>query len=324
MTVASELCLSVVIPSFNTAELTVQCLTTLQQELPPRGEVIVVDDGSRDDTVARIRAGHPGVLLICHEQPQGFTSAANHGMARAGGDVLLLLNSDTEIPRHGLDALLPAFAEQPRLGIAGAELTYPDGSAQWGGGPAPGLIWLLMLTSGLPGLLALVPGYRRLRPLAAGSRRVDWVTGAALAIRRKAWDDVGPLDRRYRFYCQDLDLCLRVAAAGWEVQQLPSFQVIHHLGASIGKEKETTRHGSAPELLWQDLLIWARHHRGSGWAVRAAWLMWMGGWSRTMARTLIAPLVPAQRRAGWRRETGALRAGLAALKKGSIKKREGK
>jgi GT2 family glycosyltransferase len=308
-----NLSLSVVIPSFNTADLTLQCLATLLREAPPGSEVIVVDDGSRDDSVARIRDQFPQVELVCHDHSQGFTAAANSGLSRARGDLLLLLNSDTEIPAGGLDPLPPAFAREPRLGIAGAELRFPDGRSQWGGGKAPGLLWLLMLSSGLPTILNRLPGYRRLRPLNAESRQVDWVTGAALAIRRQTLQESGGLDSRYRFYCQDLDLCLRVAALGWEVRQIPDFQVVHYLGSSIGKEQTTTQQSGAPELLWSDLLLWARVHRGEAWARRAARIMKIGGTLRVITRSLLTPLVQSTRRPVWRQETRAFRAALAAL-----------
>jgi GT2 family glycosyltransferase len=311
--VAGDLCLSVVIPSFNTADLTLQCLATLLREAPAGSEVIVVDDGSEDDTVAQIREHFPEVELVCHERSLGFTAAANSGLSRARGDVLLLLNSDTEIPPGGLDALLPAFDRKPRLGIAGAELRFPDGRRQWGGGKAPGLLWLLMLSSGLPILLNRLPGYRRLRPLAAESRQIEWVTGAALAIRRQTLQESGELDTRFRFYCQDLDLCLRAAALGWEVRQVPEFQVVHYLGSSIGKEQTTTQQSGAPELLWSDLLLWARLHRGKDWADRAARIMRAGGTLRVMTRLLMTPLVRSDRRSVWRRETRAFRDALAAL-----------
>jgi GT2 family glycosyltransferase len=313
MVADEDLCLSVVIPSFNTADLTLQCLATLLREAPSGSEVIVVDDNSGDDTVMRVRDQFPQVEVLCHDHSQGFTAAANSGLARAHGDVLLLLNSDTEIPAGGLDVLLPTFAREARLGIAGAELTFPDGRSQWGGGEAPGLLWLLMLSSGLPTILNRLPGYRRLRPLAAESRKVEWVTGAALAIRRQTWQESGALDPSYRFYCQDLDLCLRVAALGWEVRQIPDFQVIHYLGSSIGKEQTTTQQSGAPELLWSDLLLWARIHRGEVWAERAARIMKVGGTLRVITRSLMTPIVQSARRSVWRKETRAFRAALAAI-----------
>src|SRR6185369_3384658 len=124
----------------------------------------------------------------------GFTRAANLGLARASGEILLLLNSDTEVDASGLAALSAAFAAEPRLGAAGADLYYPDGSPQWSGGRAPTLAWLFALASGAPALFRRLPFYRRLKPPGARGGAVEWVTGAALAVRRAAWEQAGPLD----------------------------------------------------------------------------------------------------------------------------------
>jgi GT2 family glycosyltransferase len=174
------------------------------------------------------------------------------------------LNSDTEVEARTLPRLFAAFDSDPRLGAAGAVLLNPGGSSQWSGGPQPTLLWLFLLTSGLGSALGRLPGYRRLRPLDAETRpRVDWVTGAAMAIRHGAWEAVGPMDTGYRFYAQDLDFCLRLRDAGWHVAIAPGFRVMHLGGATIGRRSGAS--GSAhPGLLWADLLTWAEKRHGGG------------------------------------------------------------
>jgi len=128
-----------------------------------------------------------------------------------------------------------------------------------------------------------------------------------MAIRRETWDEVGPLDTRYRFYAQDLDFCVRARRAGWEVAVDPAFRVLHHHGATIGR-KEGAGRRQHPELLWTDLLRWARKHRGERWAARAARLLRTGSVLRLAGRLLALPFLPGQERAGWRAESRALRA----------------
>lgn len=301
--------LSIVIPTHDTRELTLRCLETIDRFPPPGGlEVVVVDDASQDGTADEIRERHPEVIVLRNELAAGFTRSANRGLRQAGGQVLLLLNSDTEMVPGSLEALLAALGADPKPGIVGAALHYPDGSPQWSGGSAPSHAWFFALASGLPVLLARLPFYRRLKPLEpVGPVRVDWVTGAALGMRREVWEAVGPLDEGYRFYAQDLDFCLRARRAGWEVAIDPAFRVLHHHGATIGQKAGSGRR-QHPEMLWADLLRWARKHRGERWAARAALLLRSGSALRLAGRLLALPFLPRPEQEPWRAESRALRA----------------
>lgn len=319
--------LSIIIPSHNTRELTLRCLESIVQadgQADSGAEVILVDDAGTDGTAEVVAERFPGILLIRTPAPAGFTRAANLGMARAAGGLLLLLNSDTEIDAPGLAALRAAFAADPRLGAAGADLYYPDGSAQWSGGRAPSLAWLFALASGAPALLARLPLYRRVKP-PGEKRHVEWVTGAALAVRRAAWDQVGPLDEDFSFYGQDLDLCLRLGQAGWRVDLLPGFRVMHHHGATIDPKRGSDpgaggagRGRQHPELLWTDLLRWARKHHGASWARRAALALAAGGIARLLGRALSSPFLPGARREARREETRAFRRALRDVLRGAL------
>jgi hypothetical protein len=306
--------LSIVIPTHDTRELTLACLGSLYRSLPEGSEVILVDDASRDATAEEVRARFPEAVVLRNEEPAGFTRAANRGLARAAGEVLLLLNSDTEVEPGGLARLAGIFAEDPKLGIVGAALHYPDGTPQWSGGGAPTKTWLFALASGLPALLARLPFYRRVKPVEpARPERVDWVTGAALAVRRAVWEEAGPLDEGFRFYAQDLDFCLRVRRAGWRAAVRPELRVLHHHGATIGRDPNAGRH-QHPELLWSDLLRWARKHHGEPWARSAERWLRCGARLRLLGRGLAGPFVPAAERERWRAETRTFRHALAAVR----------
>jgi GT2 family glycosyltransferase len=321
-----EPALSVVVPTHDTRELTLACLAALARQDVPGLEVVLVDDASSDGTAEAVARLHPAVRVLRLEQTAGFTRAANLGLAASRGEILLLLNSDTEVDPGGLAALLAAFAADPRLGAAGGMLRYPDGSPQWSGGPAPTLAWLFGLASGLPALLGRLPFYRRLRPLAGtgegGPGHVDWVTGAALGLRRAALAslvstvDGAPLDEAFRFYGQDLDLCLRLAAAGWRVAVVPGFRVMHHHGATIGERSGGGR--QHPELLWTDLLYWAAKHRGVPWAARAARAIRTGARLRLAGRGLAGPFLPPADRAAFASESAALRQALWAIRRPAL------
>lgn len=305
--------LSLVVPTRDTRAVTLRCLETAAPLTTGGAELVVVDDGGRDGTAEAVRERFPQAVVLVNAQARGFGGAANRGLAAAQGEVLVLLNSDTEIDPAAMPLVLEAFDKEPRLGAAGAELRNPDGTAQWSAGAVPTRTWLFALSTGIPALLGSWRPYRRLRPVGSAARaRVDWVSGAALAIRRAAWDEVGPLDEGYGFYGQDLDFCLRLRDAGWHVRVVPGWVVTHLGGASIAS-REGSAGGRNPALLWTDLLRFGERRHGARWARSATRLMRFGSWLRLAGRRLRAPLVPRARRRAFDAETDAYRGARAAL-----------
>jgi GT2 family glycosyltransferase len=302
-----------VIPTRDTRELTLRCLDSAAALIAQGAEVVVVDDDSRDGTVEAVRARFPEARVLVNGEPRRFGASANRGLAEARGEILLLLNSDTEVDPATVPAVLAAFDREPRLGAAGAELRNVDGTPQWSAGTAPTRPWLFALATGLPTLLGRWPGYRRLRPVGSAERaRVDWVSGAALAVRRSAWAEVGPFDESYGFYGQDVDFCLRLRDAGWRVRVVPGWVVTHLGGATIGA-REGAAGGRHPGLLWTDLLRCGEKRHGPRWARSAARLMRFGATLRLAGRVLLGPFVSGARRPAFAAETEAHRAARAAL-----------
>jgi N-acetylglucosaminyl-diphospho-decaprenol L-rhamnosyltransferase len=249
--------LSVVIPTFNTASMTRRCVECVLATSPEGTEVIVVDDGSRDGTAEMFARDCPDVQVVRLEINRGFSIAANHGVDAARGDIILLLNSDA-VPHQGaLGALLHAFENDPSLGVAGARLLNEDGSPQWSGGRTPALAWMIGVVSGLGPLASILRRKRRTTP-----SEVDWVSGAAMAFRREVWRDAGPLSTRYRFYCQDLEFCMRARDSGWSIRLVDDARVTHLLGATVDDGNDL-RHD--PAALWLDLLTWGTDRYGPRW-----------------------------------------------------------
>jgi GT2 family glycosyltransferase len=298
--------ISVIVPTHNTRELTLRCLESVAQTLAESLEIVVVDDGSGDNTVERVRVRFPAAKIVCRAPAGGFTAAANAGLRESSGDLMFLLNSDTEIAPDVIVQIRESFAANPRLGAAGAVLRFPDGRPQWSGGQEPGRLWIFALATGVTGLLAQLPGYRIVHPLEARERGpVQWVNGAAMVIRREAWLQAGELDERFRFYCQDLDYCLRLEDLGWSIATIPEARVLHHGGASISKRAGAVEENYNPELLWTDLVRMADKRHGRRRARNIARLLQCGGRMRLLARWLVAPALLGEKHQRWRRDTEA-------------------
>jgi len=313
--------LSVVVPTHNTRELTLRCLASVQAARAD--EIVVVDDGSRDGTAEAVTARHAGVTLLRSEQARGFSAAVNQGLAAARGELLWLLNSDTELPEHAAERVRAAFAADARLGAVGPRLVGADGLPQWSAGRFPTLAWLFAMASGLPAWASTFRLYRarprRARrsaaheaPVAAAGVPADWLTGAALALRRTAWQQVGPLDEGFGFYGQDLDLCRRLWRVGWRVAWLPDLHVLHHGGATIGR-RDGVLGGAQIELLWTDLAREAEKAAGPGHGRRARLALWSGSGLRVAWRRLCALGLSPTAAAAFRHDTQTLQRARRAL-----------
>ncbi len=316
--VSPVLVVSVVVPTLDTRELTLRCVESVLASRLPDGvglDVVVVDDGSRDGT-AEALAGRQGVRVLRNEAPTGFARAVNRGAAETTGQLLVLLNSDTELEAGSLACVVEAFAAEEAVGIAGAALRYPDGTPQWSAGAEPSLLWLFAQASGAPALLGRLPGWRRMKPLHSDQPvDVGWVSGAAMAVRASVWREHGPFDATYGFYGQDLDFCLRARDRGWRVCLLPGFRVVHHHGATISSKGDGHTGNANLGLLWSDLIHWAEKKKGPEFARRARAAICMGSALRVAARRLATPFVARPRRPAWRSETttiARMRRGLGA------------
>jgi GT2 family glycosyltransferase len=141
---------------------------------------------------------------------------------------------------------------------------------------------------------------------------VDWISGAAMALRRAALAEVGLLSDVFAFYCQDLEICSRLRQAGWEVDVLPGFRVRHHAGVTIGRSVGAVR-GANPALLWADLVRYARMRGGPARARAAGRALRAGARLRILARLVAAPFLGGDSRDAWKRETAAFHDALRAV-----------
>jgi len=218
---------SVVVVNYNAGRLLDSCLDSLAARRPdPPAEVILVDNASTDGSAERAAGRHPGVTLVRAGRNLGFAGGVNLGAARAAGEILFLLNPDAEIWPDTLEQLASALAAAPRLAVAGCKIYDPDGTTLQHAGA---LIHPSLITSH-------IGRGEEDRGQHDEPADVDYVTGAALAVRRSAWDELGGLDSGYRpGYYEETELCLRARRQGHRVAVIPAARALHHESVSSGK-----------------------------------------------------------------------------------------
>jgi N-acetylglucosaminyl-diphospho-decaprenol L-rhamnosyltransferase len=219
-----DLQIDIVIPIHGRREMTERCLAALALQTVPH-RTIVVDNASPDDSAAAIASGFPDVELVQLETNRGFSAACNTGISRGTGEVVVLLNNDVIVPPTFLERLTAPFAVDPLLGSVAAVLRRPDSP--------------LMDSAGLTADPTLA-GFPRLqgeleRTATAKHPVLLGPAGAAGAYRREALQAVGCLDEQIFFYQEDVDLALRLRAAGWGTSLAPDARAEHIGSATAGQ-----------------------------------------------------------------------------------------
>ena len=223
--------LTVVIVSYNTRKLIRRCLQSLHA-FPPscEHEVLVVDNASRDGSIAMLRKEFPRARKLANKHNLGYAVAVNQGIETSESEYTLVLNPDIVLREGAIDALLQFMDTHPDAGLAGAKLLNTDGSLQHScrGFYTPATLVMRRTILG-----RLFPRSRVIRRHLmldydhAASRPVDWVIGACMMVRRRAIEDVGGMDERFFLYFEDVDWCFRMSRQGWKVYYVPEAQMVH-------------------------------------------------------------------------------------------------
>lgn len=225
--------LSILILNWNTGDLLKQCLETVFSLTAEAAfEVIVVDNGSTDSSLAMVAEHFPQARVIANAENVGYARGNHLGVAASPGKYVLILNTDAFLQPGALAELVKVAEANPQAGLVGAQLQNGDGSFQASHTPFPTLWREFLILSGLGRLLV-----GRHFPSAGpdtekGSRLVDYVEGACLLIRVEAYRAVGGLDEKFFMYAEEVDLCFRLRRAGWQVWYAPDARVIHLGGGS--------------------------------------------------------------------------------------------
>jgi len=228
--VGRDVRVSIIIPSKNHPEHIGRCLQSIFERSTYKNfEVIVVDNGTTDPEALAILALHP-ITVVPYDEKFSYSRANNLGAARASGEVLVLLNNDTEVLTDNWIELLLSNLWQSDIGVVGPMLVYPDRTVQHAGivvGPRGTADHVMR------GFPATSDGY-------AGSlscvREVSGITGACLMTRLETYVQAGGLSELYATHYQDVDFCLGVRAQGKRILHVPEARLMHYESASRGND----------------------------------------------------------------------------------------
>jgi GT2 family glycosyltransferase len=236
--------LIVVIVSWNTVDLTRDCLQTLFKDIASiEHEVWIVDNNSSDDSVAMVQREFPSVKMVINETNVGFARANNQILSRATGDYYLLLNTDTVIPEGSIQGMLRFMEENPRAGAAGPKLKNAHGVVERGLKPLPTMAgeFRYCLASHFfplnPVFQKIFGRARRMGEKMDGPAEAEVLSAACLIFRREVIEKVGLLAEDYFLFSEENDYFFRMRRGGFRAYYLPQIEVIHLIGMSRKKRK---------------------------------------------------------------------------------------
>ena len=225
----AEPAVSIVIPVYNQIHYTYACLVSILEHTKDVSyEVIIADDVSTDAT-ENLSEFAEGLIICRNSSNQGFLRNCNHAARQAKGRYVMFLNNDTQVTAGWLSSLVNLIESDDTIGMVGSKLVYPDGRLQEAGG----IIW--DDGSGW--------NYGRLddpdKPEYNYVKDVDYISGAAILLSVKLWNEIGGFDTRFApAYCEDSDLAFEVRKHGYRVVYQPLSKVIHFEGISNGTDVE--------------------------------------------------------------------------------------
>ncbi len=219
--------LSVIIPNWNGARHLPTCLDSLRRQTYPHLEVILVDNASRDESVALVRRDYPHVVLVQLDENLGLTGGINRGVQAARGELIAPLNNDTEVAPGWAEALVTALLDHPEAGMSASKmLLFDRRDTLHSAGDAYGV-------DGIPVNRGV---WQKDEGQFDDDEYIWGGCGGAVAYRRAMLDDIGLLDEDLFMYCEDVDLNWRAQLAGYRCVFAPQAVVYHHLSATGGGE----------------------------------------------------------------------------------------
>ena len=256
--------ISIIIVSWNARSYLRQCLESIRRTGASDGnEIIVVDNASTDGSPELVESEFPEVKLIRTPENLGFARANNLALKIASGSLLALINSDVILHPDCLQTLAAFLDNHPDVGLVGPKVFDRNGQVQHNCGELPTLWNTTCRFLALDRILShchIFSGFQLRHFNYNTQSEVELLSGCFWMTRRNAVDEVGPLDERFYFYCEDLDWCKRFRDFGWKLMFIPEASATHFGGGSTA---------NAPlrysiEILKANSIYWQKHHGNLG------------------------------------------------------------
>lgn len=231
---------SIIIVSYNTADLIGDCLKSVLVSLQIRCEVFVVDNASRDGSADVVRKKFPTVSLIANEANRGFGAANNQALRECTGRHVVFLNPDTTVEPESFYRMIAFMDANPGVGLAGPKVLNPDGTRQ-------------------DSVSFRYPGHRYGEAdLGVLPGDIACVLGACQIASAGLLRELGGFDEDFFLYGEDQDLCLRIRMRGFEIGLIPDATIMHHGGKS---ERGTLPEEVVRKKIRAEYLFYRKHYR---------------------------------------------------------------
>lgn len=264
--------LDVVVVNYNAGDYLARCVTSVYRSAGGiELDVLVIDNASVDGSTEAAVEREPRIRLIANPTNRGLSAAWNQGAAETCSPWILFLNPDAEIWAGDLAAFVKVGTERPEVGLVGPLVRNADGSVYESGRVFPSVAQAV----GHAFLGPVAPSnpftraYRQADWDRRSERKVDWVSGACMLLRREAFERVGRFDESFWLYGEELDLSTRLRSAGWTVLFSPELEIVHEGGVSTGRSRRTHLMHSA------SIYRYYRKHRAVGWRRATLPLAWL-------------------------------------------------
>lgn len=246
--------ITVVIVSWNVSASLGRCLKSIIDTGYPSLQLIVVDNASTDDTVVLLKK-YPQVNLLTNSTNIGFPKAVNQGLKIADGELVVILNPDTQVQNNFFSDSLAFFKNHPDAALMGPKFVNPDGSVQGSVFPEPSLITAIQefwLNQG--------PLTQKYAPTGDEPVSVNSVSGGCFILPKKMLDQIGLLTEQVFMYYEDLDYCRRIRQSGLKIYFNPAIKILHEHGQSSKQSQKSLGYLKSSSRWYngafKDFLLW--------------------------------------------------------------------
>jgi len=300
--------LAVIVLNYRRAELTIECLKSLADEMAQHPDwcTVLVDNASDDGSAETLQHAidthgwSSWLTFIRSPDNTGFAGGNNLGFRAVDAEFYLLLNSDARVRTCALSTLLAEARAHPDAGLIGPQLQYPDGTPQISCFRYRSPVSELLAAAGTGVIDALLRRWVVAIELGDESARPQWVSFACILIRREVIEQIGPMDEGYFMYFEDIDFARRARAAGWQVRYAPRAKVIHLRGGTSSVKAAIRNRRRIPRYYYEARSRYFAKFYGGVAGLWLTNLMWTLGRCVALAREVVRHKKPHVCAGQWR------------------------